>query len=84
MSVELTEIQQKELEANHGFVQGSEYVLMSKETYRRMMGLATDDDLAQSLAAIEAGLGDIVAGRTRQFRELLQELGTTCGTSRSA
>ena len=51
------------------------YVVMSLPVFREMMGVGTDAELADSLKAIEEGLADINAGRTRPFREVLDELG---------
>jgi len=67
------------LQQHHGFLQaegcsGKVYVL-STEVYREMMGVGTDEELAKSLKAIKEGLADIDAGRTRPFRDVLDELG---------
>ena len=53
---------------------GKVYVI-STQVYREMMGVGTDEELAESLKAIEEGLADINAGRTRPFRDVLDELG---------
>ncbi|HUE71979.1 MAG TPA: hypothetical protein VMP01_13920 [Pirellulaceae bacterium] len=50
------------------------YVVMSDQAYREMLGIGTDDELKDSLAAIEQGLADADGGRTRPFREVLNEL----------
>lgn len=47
------------------------YVLMSIELFREMMGVGTDEEMAASLEAIEEGLADVEAGRTRPFRDVL-------------
>ena len=52
------------------------YVLMSHEVFREMMGVGSDEEMAASLQAIEEGLADVAAGRTRPFREVLAELTT--------
>ena len=52
------------------------YVLMSIELFREMMGVGTDEEMAASLEAIEEGLADVEAGRTRPFRDVLAELTT--------
>lgn len=52
------------------------YVLMSIELFREMMGVGSDEDLAASLQAVEEGLADVEAGRTRPFRDVLAELPT--------
>ncbi|MBW3538865.1 MAG: hypothetical protein KY476_01210 [Planctomycetes bacterium] len=74
MAVELTDEQQRVLEECHGFVRGQTFVLLSKDTYRRMMGLESDAELAESLKAVERGLADVNAGRTRPYEDVLHEL----------
>ena len=76
MKAELTKAQEQALNENHGFVQGSSYVLMSIDVFRQTMGVGSDDQLAASLKAIETGLADVEAGRTRPYREVLAELGS--------
>jgi predicted transcriptional regulator len=74
MAVELTDEQQRVLEESHGFVRGQTFVLLSKDAYRRMMGVESDAELAESLKAIERGLADVDAGRTRPYEDVLNEL----------
>jgi PHD/YefM family antitoxin component YafN of YafNO toxin-antitoxin module len=75
---QLTEEQREALEQHHGLLQvdeaGHKYVLMSMEVYRELMGVGTDEELQASLKALQAGLADIDAGRTRPFRDVLAEL----------
>lgn len=63
---------------NHGMArldgQQASYVVMSDQTYRELLGIGTDDELRESIAAIEQGLADAEAGRTRPFREVIAEL----------
>ncbi|WP_197996235.1 hypothetical protein [Gimesia panareensis] len=47
---------------------------MSIEIYRDMLGVGTDEELAASLQALEEGVADVDAGRTRPFRDVLDEL----------
>ncbi len=49
-------------------------VVMSLDVYRDMVGIGSDEQLAASLAAIEEGIQDMQAGRTRPFREALDDL----------
>lgn len=74
----LTEEQRRALAQSHGLLEvdedGRKYVLMSMEVYRDMMGVGTDAELSASLEAIQEGLADIDAGRTRPFRDVLAEL----------
>jgi predicted transcriptional regulator len=70
---------ERAVEQNHGFMQvegqRTSYVVMSIDAYREMMGVGSDEELAASLKAIDEGLADIEAGRTRPFRDVLAELG---------
>jgi hypothetical protein len=70
----LTSEQQAALQARRGFVQGSSYVLMSIDVYREMLGVGDDEEFAASIKAVEEGLADVAAGRTRPYREVLAEL----------
>lgn len=78
--MKLTDDQQRVVRANRGCVQaestGDRYVVMSMNVYREMMGVGTNEDLAASLEAIDQGLADVDADRTRPYRELLAELDT--------
>ena len=71
---ELTSQQQEALQQNHGFVQGPSYVLMSIDVYREMMGVGSDAELAESLAAIDEGMADVRAGRTLSLEEAIRQL----------
>lgn len=75
---QLTEEQRQALDHSHGLVEveeeGRKYLLMSVEVYRDIMGVGTDEELRASLKAIQEGLADIDAGRTRPFRDVLAEL----------
>lgn len=77
----LTEEQRQALDQHHGLVEvdeeGQKYVLMSQEVYREIMGIGTEEELAASLNALQEGLADIDAGRTRPFRDVLAELEDT-------
>jgi len=74
----LTEEQRNALDQHHGLVEvdeeGRKYILMSIEIYRDMLGVGTDEELAASLKALDEGLADVDAGRTRPFRDVLSEL----------
>jgi len=54
--------------------QSATYIVMSDAAYREAMGVGSAEELRDSLAAIEQGLADAAAGRTRPFREVLSEL----------
>ncbi len=67
---------QEAVNANHGMVQTDDgFVLMSVNVFREMMGVGTDDELQASLEAIERGIADMKAGRTRPWREVFAEIG---------
>jgi hypothetical protein len=78
MTPKLTNDIEQAVEQNHGFMQvdgqRTSYVVMSIDAYREMMGVGSNDELAVSLKAIEEGLADIDASRTRPFRDVLAEL----------
>ena len=71
---DLTTEQQQALKQSHGFVQGASYVLMTVDLYREMMGVGSEDEMQKSVAAIEEGLQDVEAGRTRSMDAVFQEL----------
>ena len=71
---DLTSDQQQALAENHGFVRGSSYVLMSIDVFRNTMGAETDEETAASLKAIEEGLADVEAGRTKPMDQVFREL----------
>jgi len=71
---DLTTEQQQALQQGHGFVQGASYVLMTVDLYRDMMGVGSADEMQKSVAAIEEGLQDVEAGRTRSMDAVFQEL----------
>lgn len=63
---------------HHGVVrlegEQTSFVVLSDQAYREMLGIGTDDELRDSLAAIEQGLADAASGRTKPFREVLSEI----------
>lgn len=73
MSIELTREQREALEASGGFVEGDGFMLMSREVYLRMRGIESEQELEESLAAINQGLADVEAGRNRPLREFFEE-----------
>ena len=66
------------LHDHHGFVEaeGAEgkVIVMSLQVYREMMGVGDDERMAQSLAAIEEGMADVEAGRTKPMEQVFREL----------
>ncbi len=71
----LTDQQKQALAANHGCVQGDDFILMSIDVFRETMGVGTEEALAESLKAIEEGHADVEAGRTRPYLDVLADLG---------
>ena len=70
----------KALAARHGGpiemqIEGKDVVFMTMDVYREMMGVGSDEELQESLAAIDRGLEAAKEGRTRPFREALDDLG---------
>jgi len=78
MTPKLSNDLQQAVKQNHGFTEaeadGAKFVVMSMEFYRDMMGIGTDEQLAASLAAVDRGIEDVKAGRTRPFRDVIAEL----------
>lgn len=70
----LTTEQQAALNEHDGFVRGPAYVLISKSKYREMMGVGDDDEMAASLAGIDAAMRDLKAGQTIPLAEVKQRL----------
>lgn len=52
---------------------GGKYVVMRTEVYDAMLGVG-DDSLAATLAAVQEGLADVAAGRTRDADEFFDTL----------
>ena len=76
---------QEFVEQQHGgpvHLSGTNVVVMSVDVYRDIMGVGTDAELQTSLQAIRAGWKAVEEGRTRPFREALNELGRKYETPR--
>ncbi len=50
-----------------------DYVVMRPDVYAAMLGLS-DDDEAETLAAVRRGLDDLAAGRTQDLEDAFDEL----------
>jgi predicted transcriptional regulator len=70
----LTQELEDALDKGHGFVQGPSYVLMSRELFRDIMGVDSDEEMASALKAIGEGLDDIDTGRTKSMDQVFREL----------
>jgi len=86
MTPELSNDIEQAVEQHHGCLQvkgqRSAYVVMSIETFRDVMGVGTDDELQASLAAVEQGLADVEAARTRPVDAFFQEFDARHGIHR--
>lgn len=85
MKLQLTEDQKNAIAEHHGFVEveggDDSYVLLSSQVFREMMGVGDDDQYRASLQAIEEGLADIAAGRTRPMQDFFREFDRRHGIS---
>ncbi len=66
------------LSEQHGFVQAEgtdgKVIVMSMQVYREMMGVGSDEEMADSLKTIDEAMADIDAGRTVPMDQVFQEL----------
>ena len=78
MTPKLSNEMRQALEQSHGFlkIEGDDGTcfVMTMQVYRDMMGVGTDEEFQASLQAIDEGLADIEAGRTKPMSEVFQEL----------
>jgi len=87
MTPKLTSELKAAVEQQHGGpirveAEGAAFILMSIDAFRSLMGVGDDTDLAQSLAAIQRGMEDVRAGRTRPAHDVLDELAARHGIPR--
>lgn len=77
-TLQLTDEQRQAVEAQQGCVSvespDGKYVLMRMDVYRELLGISSDREWQESLAAIRRGWEDVQAGRTRPLRDVLDEL----------
>ncbi len=68
MTPKLTDELDQALDEHHGFLKTEgrqgKVIVMSMPLFREMMGVGSDESLAESVMAIEEGLADVAAGRT--------------------
>jgi hypothetical protein len=78
MAPRINEEIRRALNEQHGFVQAEgadgKVIVMSMQVYREMMGIGSDEEMADSLKAIEEAVADIEAGRTVPMDQVFQEL----------
>jgi predicted transcriptional regulator len=76
----------KALDEHHGFLKAEgrqgKVVVMSMPLFREMMGVGSDEQLAESVTAIEEGLADVAAGRTVPMDQIFRELDEKYGVPR--
>ena len=86
MTPKLSNDVQQAVQENHGFAQaeadGAKFVVMSLEFYRDLMGVGTEEELQDSLRAIDEGLADVDAGRTMPADQFFAEFDERHGISR--
>ena len=79
MAPKLNDDVEKAVHDKHGFTQAAgrqgSYIVMSVDAFREMMGVGTGDELAASLKAIDEGLADVKAGKTRPYMDVIADLG---------
>ncbi len=78
MTPRINEEINRALNEQNGFVQADgadgKVVVMSMQVYREMMGVGTDEELTESLKAIEEAVADIESGRTLPASQVFREL----------
>ena len=55
-------------------VEGSDFVLMRKTVYLDWAGVGTEEEMQESLQAIDEGLADIEAGRVHDYKDVIKGL----------
>src|SRR5579871_6397886 len=78
MTPKLSDELSRALDEHHGFLKAEatagKVVVMSLELFREMMGVGSDEQLAESVKAIEEGLADVAAGRTVPMDQVFRQL----------
>jgi hypothetical protein len=86
MTTRLTDEQRSAVDQHHGFLEveggGTVYVVMSMQAYREMMGVGSDAEFRASVDAIQEGLTDVEAGRTRPIDDFFHDLDRRHGLPR--
>ena len=79
---ELPEELSAALAAQRGFLRGESYLLMSLDVYRDIMGIASDEELNESLTAIEETLGDCELENPPSLEQVFRDLDGKFGMQR--
>jgi predicted transcriptional regulator len=86
MTPKLSDELSRALDEHHGFLKAEgaagQVVVMSMQLFREMMGVGSEEQLAESLKAIEEGLADAEAGRTVPMDQVFRELDEKYGVHR--
>lgn len=86
MTPKLTDELDQALDEHHGFLKAEgrqgKVIVMSMPLFREMMGIGSDEQLAESVMAIEEGLADVAAGRTVPLDQVFRELDEKYGVQR--
>ncbi len=86
MTPKLPDELNRALDEHHGFLKAEgergKVIVISMQLFREMMGVGSDEQLAESVKAIEEGLADIEAGRTVPMEQVFRELDEKYGVHR--
>lgn len=86
MTPKITEEQRQAIEKHDGCVEvedaNGKCVLMSADVFRELMGVASDRDFDESVAALRKGFEQFERGETRPLTSALDDLGKRHGLSR--
>lgn len=86
MSPKLTEEQRQAVDSHDGCVEvedeNGKCVLMSAEVFREVMGVGTERDFQESVAALRRSYEQFQKGQTRPLTDALDDLGKRYGLSR--
>lgn len=74
MNEKLNQHVHEALEANNGCVVGTDFVLMSLDVCRNTMGVGSDEELRESLAAIQRSWNEAGLGKARPFSEAMEDI----------
>jgi hypothetical protein len=86
MTPRLTEEQRQAVDSHEGCVEVEDAqgkcVLMSIEVFHDVMGVGTDREFQESVAALRRSYEQVQQGRTRPVKDALDDLGKRHGPSR--
>jgi hypothetical protein len=86
MTAKLTDELDQALDEHHVLLKAEgrqgKVIVMSMPLFREMMGVGSDEPLAESVMAVEEGLADVAAGRTVPMDQVFRELDEKYGVQR--